>query len=261
SVATSTPINPNTVDVVVNEKPTPVTVDVRGPAGVNGNWTVQLTDVPLKEGMNTVQLWVRNADARSRKPAEWKIVYKPPMKVVAAPEVEFADPPGDLRVTDAKLPVRLRVKSVEPLNRVELRREGRNPVRVDVDLRNVKPDADGVYDLKTELELIPGPNPLRVIAVNAGGQRDAALVASFLQEPVELVIERLEPRGMRNAPVFPKVNADGQLSLEGPLPNGQVMLFGKIYWAREDDEQFKSSKQVRVFVNGFQQQPAILQPF
>ena len=249
------------IEVLVNDKPTPVAVEVRGPAGANSEWTIRLTDVPLNVGANTVQMWARNSDARSRQAAEWKIAYTPPMKVIAPPQVEISDPPADLRVTDAKLPVRLRVISAEPLTRVELRRDGGNPVRIDLDLRNVAPDAQGVYDLKTEVDLIPGPNPLRAIAVNAGGQRDALRVASFLQEPVELIIEKLVSKGMESAPLFPKLNADGHLILDQPLAGGRVTLFGKVYWAREDDEQFKIAKQVRVFVNGFQQKPAELRPF
>src|SRR5439155_18184381 len=196
------------IEVVVNGKPTPVAVDVRGPAGAEGEWTVRLTDVPLNVGANTVEMWVRNADARSRQAAEWKITYTPTPMAASPPEIEFADPPGDLRVTDAKLPVRLRVKSKERLTRVELRRAGGNPVKIDVNV-NVVPDANGVYELKTEIDLIPGPNPLRAVAVNAGGQRDAALVASFLQEPVELVIEKLVPKGMAGAPLYPTLTPDG----------------------------------------------------
>jgi hypothetical protein len=66
---------------------------------------------------------------------------------------------------------------------------------------------------------------------------------------------------MEGAPLFPKVNANGQLTLDRPLPGGRATLFGKVYWARDDDEQFKTAKQVRVFVNGFQQRPATLERF
>jgi len=252
-------LNREGIEVVVNDKPTPVAVEVVGPAGANSEWTVRLTDVPLKEGPNTVKMWARNADARSTRPAEWKIVCKP-VKVIPPPEIEIADPAVDLRVTDAKLPVRLRIKSADPLNRVELRRDGGNPIRIDIDPKKFPPDAQGVYNLNTEVELIPGPNALRAIAVNAGGQSDAVRVASFLQEPVELIIESLVPQGMEANPLFPKLNANGQLTV-GLLPGGRVKLMGKVYWARDDDEQFKTAKQVRVFVNGFQQQPAELHPF
>src|SRR5262249_53936270 len=261
TVTTVSPLDRDKIEVTVNDKPTPVAVELRGPAGADGEWTVRLNDVPLSPGPNTVKMWVRNADARSRQAAEWMITYKPKENPVAPPEIEFADPPGDLRVTDAKLPVRLRVKSAAKLARVELRRAGGNPVKIDVDVNNVNPDANGVYDLKTEIELIPGPNPLRAVAVNAGGQRHVALVGSFIQEPVELVIEKIVPRGMAGAPLEPKVTADGKLVLDRPLAAGRATLFGKVYWARDDDEQFKTARQVRVFVNGFQQQPAELRPF
>ena len=125
----------------------------------------------------------------------------------------------------------------------------------------MQPDAAGVYDLKTEIELIPGPNPLRALVVSAGGQRETGLVASFLQEPVELVIEKLTARGAEGTPLFPKVEANGRLRLDRPAAAARVFLHGMVYWSREDDEQFRTAKEVRIFVNGFQQQPADLQPF
>src|SRR5207249_4112941 len=67
--------------------------------------------------------------------------------------------------------------------------------------------------------------------------------------------------GMAGAPLLPEVTPDGKLILKQPLPAGQATLYGKVYWARDDDEQFKTAKQVRVFVNGFQQRPAELRPF
>src|SRR5262249_8412572 len=170
-------------------------------------------------------------------PAQWEIVYTPPMQAPTPPEIEFLEPAGDMRVIDPKFNVRLRVKSTAPLARVELRREGGNPLRHAFDLTAVKPDDRGVYDFRSEIALVPGPNPLRAAAVSAGGQREAAVVISFLQEPVELVVEKLTERNAGGAALFPKVDVNGRLTLNRPAADAHVYLHGMVYWSRDDDEQ------------------------
>lgn len=253
TVRSATPLDKDSVEIQVNRRPVAAAVTLTAP-NAGDAWSVKITDVPLDGGDNVVRMWVRNGDARSRQPAEWKVNYAPRAQSPPPPEVEFVEPSGDVRVLEQKLKVRFRVRSGQPITKVELRRDGGNPLRVPLD-----PAAGPEFT--TEVDLIPGPNPLKAVAVNAGGQGEATLVASYLPEPVELVIEKIVPRGQEDAPLVPRVADDGRLVLDRPSAGPRVLLYGKVYWSQPDDPQIKAVTGVNVYVNGFQQRTADLLPF
>ena len=222
-------------------------------------WKVQLRDVPLDPGENKVRLQVRNADADCRQAGTVTVVYTPPPLAKLPPEVEILEPATDSKVTDPEVTVRFRVRSENPLRRLELLREGRVPFRKPFDPAKEKADAQGYYVLQAKVRLAPKDNPIRVEAVNEGGERQAAVVVNYLHMPVRLAIDSLRPRGVAGQPVAPQPLSDGKLYVP-EMPNGRVTLQGRVTWAKEDDEQLKKISLVRVFVNGFQQVPADLRP-
>lgn len=234
-------------------------------------WKMELKGVPLDPAKNVVHVNVSNSEARSRQPGSATINFVAPGADAArlVPLVEFLIPATDTKVTDPELDLRFRVKSAGPLQRVELVREGKKPLRRTLDLANQQPNTQGyyVFDEKgfpKELKDFPleaKENVLRVEAVNAGGTQYASVVVNYINVPVTLTIDKIVPfdsAALRSGePIVPKIRADGGLSVDRS-PLGRVKLTGHITWSKANDAQLKKTAMVRVFVNGFQQIPAPL---
>jgi WD40 repeat protein len=230
-------------------------------------WKVELKDVPLDPAKNVVHLHVSNAEARSRQPGTATINFQPPNP---GPTVEFLSPATDTKVTDSELDLRFRVKSGSPLQRVELVREGKKPLRRTFDLSNQQPNAQGyyVFDEKSfpkelkDFPLEPKDNILRVEAVNSGGTQYAAVVVNYISVPVTLTIDKIVPvdpaTSRSGEAIGPEVRSDGGLSVR-KSPQGRLKVTGHVTWGKENDAQLQKTGMVRVFVNGFQQIPAPLE--
>lgn len=247
-------------------------------------WTVQLKDVPLEVGSNEVRLLVSNSDARALEPATQTVVYKkvPPPPAV----VELVEPRGNVSVTEREMTFSFQVASKSPLRRLELVQQGAVQARQAIDVSKLKPNTDGQYELKLALKLAEAPgkivpidpttlkanpqgfleaatgmylgngtNGLRVEAVNEGGQTDTGVVVSLHRRPVELVIDRIDPRGGKGDAVLAEKRGEGQVAFK-PVEQGRVMLQGRVRWDREKDDQLKEVNHVQVFVNGLRQ-PAV----
>jgi hypothetical protein len=209
---------------------------------------------------------VKNAEAVSRQPGTATINFQPPNP---GPLVEFLSPATDTKVTDPELDLRFRVKSAGPLQRVELVREGKNPLRRTFDLANQQPNAQGFYvfdekNFPKELKDFPleaKENVLRVEAVNSGGAQYASVVVNYIIVPVTLTIDKIVPwnsETLRSGePILPKPRSDGSLGVDRS-PLGRIKVLGHVTWSKANDAQLKKTGLVRVFVNGFQQIPATL---
>jgi WD40 repeat protein len=213
-------------------------------------WTLHFKDVPLEIGRNEVRCWVSNSEARCLHPGTLQFVYNPP-RPPTPPEVVIDKPAMDANLTDPTTAVEFSIKSAGPLKRVELVREGRRPIRRPFAVGDQKPDARGYYRFQTELTLEPGENPLRVYAVNAGGERHAAVVVNYLHLPVRLFVTNLSPKGRPDLRIVPTPLAEGRLRIP-PVDYGRLLLQGHVRWDKQD-EQLKKVERVRIYVNGFQQ--------
>ena len=255
------PLIRESVEALVNDRDI-VGVEIVPSKKQKGLFAMHLRDVPLDANKkNVIRLWVSNLEARCRQPGEITIDYKPPAQPPAKTEVEFLDPIKDINVTDPDIAVRFRVKSSTPLKRVEIvRTAGRDSVRESFDVSNVQPKAPGVYEFRKALRLTPRENRLRAVAVNAGGETQTAVVINYIYMPVQLIIDRLEPIDRRSKPVQPKVLPDQRLVFDDAAASGRLRLRGRVRWSKDNDKQLKKVSVVRVFVNGFQQIPAVLQP-
>ncbi len=239
----------------------------------DGNtWKVDLKDVPLDPAKNVIHVYVSNAEARSRQPGTAAINFMPPgadATRLAAPVVEFVSPAMDTKITDSELDVRFRVKSATPLQRVELVREGKKPLRRTFDLANQQPNAQAYYifdeksfpkELK-DFPLEPKDNILRVEAVNASGTQYAAVVVNYISVPVTLTIDKIVPvdpvTTRSGEAIVPEVRSNGGLSVRRS-PQGRIKVMGHLTWSKDNDAQLQKTAMVRVFVNGFQQIPGSL---
>jgi WD40 repeat protein len=223
---------------------------------------IRVLNLPLEPNKkNVVQLWVSNPEARCRKAGELVVVYDPPVeekKPPTAAEVTIVEPAQNVNVTDPDVQVRFRLKTESPLKRVEIVREGQNEKeeRTTVNVADLKPNDQGIIDVRQAVKLAPGVNRVRVVAINEGGEQEAAAVVNFPHMPVRMVIDEIRPEG-GGEPIKPKVLPEGRIVFT-EVPKGQVLIRGRVLWSKNDDEQLKKVGMVRVYVNGFQQLPAAL---
>src|SRR5262249_10680538 len=83
---------------------------------------------------------------------------------------------------------------------------------------------------------------------------------SCLYRPVRLEIDRLVPlQAGGGEPLLPDRQEGGRIVFP-PARQGRVELQGRVLWDEEDDDRLRKATLVRVYVNGFQQLPAELEP-
>lgn len=258
------PLKADTVRVEVNGKARAhgkVTVEQGGGAAA----TVHVKGVALDGGeekgeatKNEIRLWVSNGDGECAAPDPLVVTFKPEQP---PPSVEFLQPREDsITVAQPKVSVRILVRSTTPLRRVGLAIEGRR--EIPVDLVGLKADARGQFELKTEVEvpLPPGLTQMRVEAANAGGEVSSTpLTVNYPKRPVQVIIDSLLPLGGASDKVEPERLPDGGLRVP-ELATGRVQLRGRVVWDEKADERIKKARLVRIYVNGFQQMPALLKP-
>jgi WD40 repeat protein len=220
---------------------------------------IKISNLPLEPNKkNLLKLWVSNPEARCRVPGELTLVYDPPaQKPPAAPEVSIVEPANNANVTDPDVSLRFRVKTPGALKRLSIVREGQKDERIELDPAAAKVNDEGFIDVRRAVNLQPGVNRVRVVAVGDGGEQESAVVLNYPRMPVRLVVDELRVPG--GAAIRPKVLAEGKLVFPD-APKGEMLLSGKVTWSKEDDEQLKKVGLVRIYVNGFQQIPAELRP-
>jgi hypothetical protein len=252
------PLRRDAVRVEVNGKERNASVDIAEDRAEAGVWVVRLAVVALDVDApeNTIRVWVSNREAECLEPGTLTLTYQPQRP---PPVVEFLQPRDNAVVHDSRLTIRFHVRSAGPLESVRLIREGDKPITVD--LAGASTDAAGAVELKAEREvgLKSGFNTLRVEAVNDGGSQSAAVVVNYVSQPVRLEVLSLAPRGQDGPPITPEVQPGGKLSFLA-VPAGRMRLRGRVLWDQAQDERLSKTRIVRIFVNGFQQLPAVLQP-
>jgi hypothetical protein len=282
---------PESVKVTVNKRDITAEAQVKKLAQP-AVWEVSVTGVPLLDDPNEpdkpneIELWIGNEEGLSLQSGKLQVARpKAPPK---RPSVKFTEPVENANVTTPDLTLYFQVQSPGPLRRVELIREGavelRQPFLVGdgkagVDLKVAAhivnrqnketprpvnaaqdptklPEQNGYRKLEMTWPLEPGQNRFRVVAVNDGGEEEAALVINYLYMPVRLVIEDLKCDGV-------SLLAEGNNQPGGRLrfkkaPNGRAELSASLVWDDPKDEQLRLASYVRIYVNGFQQIPALL---
>jgi WD40 repeat protein len=220
-------------------------------------WVVSARDVPIEPGENAVEFSAWNEDGRSRAPGRRAgLVYQlpPPPK----PEVEFLSPGRDATVGTRTLAVEFRVRSSSPLSKVELLRLRTESDRQVVHKANVSrpsKDAQGVYEVLAAplVTLEPRENRLLLVAVNAGGERTAALVIGYLPPPVRVVVDQVRPKERGVKPIVPVARGDNRIAFSESSPSGRVTLQGRVIWPDEESRRQTNAKWAQVWVNGLPQ--------
>jgi WD40 repeat protein len=252
------PLRPETVKVEVNGRERPAKVVIREGQPAPGTWTVVLSEVPLEPGSakweakpNELRLRLSNAEAECPEPGRATVVFRP---VVPPPEVRIVEPADGKVVNDPELLVSLWVRSSSPLTRVQVIREGVQPLALDVG--DVKAGPEGAFELKQEVEvkgLTHGLNTVRVVAANEGSEQSSSLLlTNYVPRPVRLVIDELIPSG--GGAALPARREPGRKLAFDAAPAGRMRLRGHILWAGPEEAQARQPRVV-AYVNGFQQGP------
>lgn len=261
-VRSSRPLLPEMVKVEVNGAPSRARATVAEDPPHSGNWTVRVPGVALDPGTeqgvavtSRIVFRVSSDEGECREPGQAAVVYRPPVTppVLA---VSGTDEDGDQLVQDPDFRVAFRVTSAAKITKAQVVREIDKPLPAD--LATVVRKKDGTYELKAELSvrLQPKLNLVRVEAANeGGGEVGRTLRINYVPRPAELVLDSLAVEG---GPVLEPL--PGHPAEFPPVPAGRVQLRGRVRWDRDDAPGLREARVVRVFVNGFQQQPQPLQP-
>ncbi len=252
------PLLPESVEVKVNGAVYPLAkLPVIKPAARAGEYSFELKEVPLdaERKDNLVQVWVNNAEAKSRAPGEERVDL---VRLLAPPKIGLLSV-RDERVTVPQVRVSFQVSSKTPITQVELVRDGSEGREgVPINLADVRRDTAGVYHLRTELDvrLEAGLNYLNVEVVNhAGRAKGPTRAISYVPLPVSVVVDRMEvikPGGKTRTVKYRPTEKNPFEKVE----EGKVLLHGRIVWNSEEAAGKHEHPEVRVFVNGFQQIPA-----
>jgi WD40 repeat protein len=263
------PLMDMTADVYSALPPSAAPAEVNGrelaqvkiePAGAT-SWRVSLLQVPLDEGKNEVRLWVTNAEGRCRQPGVLLVNYQAPPRAAVPPEVVILEPLQDVKLSVPRQRLRFRISSASALKRVTLVRQGKVPMRQPYDLSKLAANTQGGFEIedKIDWELSPGPNTLRVEAVNDGGEQQSSVVANYIYTPVRLEIGGLAPKSNPEQVIRPRLLSNGRM-LFGEAPEARCTLDGRVLWDETNDELLKKTSQVRLYVNGKRQRPILLKP-
>jgi WD40 repeat protein len=201
-------------------------------------WQVRLSEVPITPGRSTVRLVVSNRDGPCLTDSLADVSVLP-VKLKAPPKVELANRPQG-PVKESKFTARFVIRSAgSRVRRVELRR-GSTVLAAATNPRQESDGRDG-FEAKGDLgpiTLVEGPNRLRLVAVNEGGEAGEAFTVSYVPIPEWLEID----------------------SPNAALPQAEFQLTGRVRWvgstSAADIE--RKVQGLRVYVNNaFQQQTPV----
>jgi WD40 repeat protein len=218
--------------------------------------SLRLTKVPIDPDKNVVRVWVSNLESECLEPAAAGVSYQ---AVRRPPAVEFLDPLQNAVVSRPDLKARFQIRSESKLRQVRLLGERTAPVPIDVSAQT--DDGKSLYELTkdVDLRLEPGFNHLRVEAESDSGRQEARLVVNYAYKPVRTIIDSLAPRKAAGEPLQARSLPGGKFEF-AEVPEGLGLLQGHVLWDEADDTRLQKAATVQVYVNGFQQRPAILEP-
>jgi WD40 repeat protein len=223
--------------------------------GAANTWKVTLKDVPLTQGSNVVRLTAANEQGQAAKAGEITVEYK---KLAEAPNVKILGPTSD-KVQTRDYEVKFSVLSKAPLLKVSII-QGDKTTPIEREVGKIAANDDGSYELKenVKVKLQAGTNALAVVALNEGGQSRAPLEVNCVPIPVRMEIDAMLSPDGRVVEVRPEANG-AVVAPQAPTP--RLTVKGRVIWEDPNDPLLSRNNQiVRVFVNGFQQRPAELQP-
>jgi WD40 repeat protein len=233
--------------------------DANDPKG--RTWILEVNEVPLvlednkDVHKNAVVVFISNAEDQSAPSRPAAVVYQAPPP--PRPEIVLVSPGSSLALLDEpEMSLVFQVRSTKPLKRVEVTQDDKVLFRPEA----MALKSPGLYEFATgKLPLQWGINKLKVEAINDGGPEETMLTLTVPPRPVELSLDSLRTEGPKGKRFTPQDLPGGKRKFP-TIPDGRVVLEGKVRWGGEDDELLKKPHEVRIYVNGFQQVPVKLGP-
>jgi hypothetical protein len=225
-------------------------------AGADGSWNVS-AEVPLEPGENTVIVRAWNDDGRAE--VRGTIRYDEPPK---PPPIGIVETPERIEVQRPRAPLRFRILSDSPLQRVALSRLSASapPVFVqEFPVAAAGRGPDGRFalagkDTDIEVALEPGQNCFQLAATNAGGMWSTNLVFTYVPPPVEVAIDAVETQTESGQELQVDLRSrPGDRPLDRPLAIGVAALRGRVIGNPVDGSGPGNDPLIEVRVNGFSQ--------
>jgi len=226
------------------------------PAEKNGvaTWRVLVEEVPVRQddrNLDKLALSAFNVDGRNREEKSVKVIHD--MKPKNPAVVRLLRPTQDGTTQRREFPVEFQVESESDLSAVEVYRGDEVLYRSN---RKAPKKVNPRVELREQVTLLlkPGPNPLRVEAVNAGGRsRSATIVISYTEPAVYVSIDEIEG-------IPPNFLPGDEISF-AVLPQAVVRLKGRVTWTTTAAKQLDTANlQVTAYVNGSRQLPVAMRP-
>jgi hypothetical protein len=244
----------------VNESERKAKIDIPDKPEEGNIWILRLNEIPLDANgtsatPNNIKVRVANEEAAAEKEGAVDVVYQPKQP---PPAVEFTDPVRDVQVTRSDFTVHFQVHSKTKLEHVKLLHERHEAVSVEVSKAEAQPDGSFLLSAEVPLKLDSGVNTLQIEALNKGGvQTSPPLEINYAYRPVQLRVDTLVATRPGSKETPEKSLPGGEIAFD-PQDEGRLRLNGRVLWDEADDHRLQSAKVVRVYVNDFQQLPAVL---
>lgn len=218
-------------------------------------WELTARAVPVTD---TLKVTVRNTEGESE-PRTVKVKRK--VVPLQPPVIALADGPQDRAIDRPRTTLAFKVSSQSPLARVEVWHAGRaggDFERVSIiDPTTATAVSDGfTLNAKADLELRPGVNQVRVVAVNSGGEVVANVAISYTAPGALVVIDGVDELGANGT--SRALARKGELYEESV--GGLVIVQGRVQWPADDATIRKPGLYAVLFANHIGHQPVRLEP-
>ncbi|HVK12978.1 MAG TPA: hypothetical protein VM597_29765 [Gemmataceae bacterium] len=220
-------------------------------------WELTAPAVPVKD---SVTVAARNADGDSD---PVKAAVKRKIVPLHPPVIALADGTQDRTTDRPRMSAGFKVSSPTPLTRVEVWHAGRPGAEFEkvkaVDQKTATAVADGfALTGSADVDLRPGVNRVRVVAVNAGGEAVAEVAVSYTPAGARVVIDAVEEPGAEAKPLTRQTTAGGEVFAEAA--GGFVEVRGRVRWATDEAAARDPGLSVVLFANQVGHLPARLDP-
>jgi WD40 repeat protein len=219
-------------------------------------YEVNAQEVPLEPGINRVEIVASNTDGSCRKPAFVEATYDAVHWRPA--QLTFLNAAPSSSVTDASYELLVRADSPSPLRSAYVEVNRRRVPAADIRIAEPGDQATQRWQISARLNLQQGVNKVTIYVANEGGEASEEREINYVAPPVRVRITSLEPAASPDGRIRPRTGPNNELVFAQPATKGNAWLRGVVQWSQADADR-TTSTHLRIWVNGFQQVPVLLE--